>query len=171
VGSYIAFVRKSVKAPYWFLKNICERSFITLYPKDSETVAKELQTMSMGKIRAGVYHADMPDAHKENLHIEWRRGNIKVVCATIGGQKKTFWICAWLGYILAFGLGIDKADVRFVLHYSVRLAAYLPIYSPLTWTKVPVSTVLFDSLKLLNNNVSEIHRMLLPGIWASRKGR
>ncbi|KAF8330962.1 P-loop containing nucleoside triphosphate hydrolase protein, partial [Amanita rubescens] len=78
-----------------------------LRQKDSETVAKELQTMSMGKIRADVYHADLPDAHKENLHIEWRRGNIKVVCATI-----------------AFGLGIDKADVRFVLHFSKSIECY-----------------------------------------------
>ncbi|KAF9261337.1 ATP-dependent DNA helicase [Marasmius fiardii PR-910] len=68
--------------------------------KDAEKVAEELQTR--GKIRTGVYHADRTDGEKERLHGQWRGGIVKVVCATI-----------------AFGLGIDKGDVRFVLHHSI----------------------------------------------------
>ncbi|KAF9008323.1 P-loop containing nucleoside triphosphate hydrolase protein [Cyathus striatus] len=70
--------------------------------KEAETVSHELREISQGKIRVGVYHAEVPDAAKENLHIAWREGKIKVVCATI-----------------AFGMGIDKGDVRFVLHHSI----------------------------------------------------
>ncbi|KAF8633080.1 hypothetical protein AX15_001528 [Amanita polypyramis BW_CC] len=70
--------------------------------KESEMVAKELQEFSNGRLRTGVYHAGRDDVHKEKLHDEWRKGNVKIVCATI-----------------AFGLGIDKADVRFVLHYTI----------------------------------------------------
>lgn len=73
-----------------------------LSKKDAEGVAEELQTLSNGKIRTGVYHADRHDREKEGLHVAWRKGTIKVVCATI-----------------AFGLGIDKGDVRFVLHHSI----------------------------------------------------
>lgn len=40
--------------------------------------------MSRGKIKTGVYHADVQDSQKENLHLRWRNGDIKVVCATIG---------------------------------------------------------------------------------------
>ncbi|KAL5476913.1 hypothetical protein ACEPAI_3099 [Sanghuangporus weigelae] len=69
--------------------------------KDTETVA---QGLAEGKIRSGVYHADVHDRTKAELHERWRRGDVKVVCATI-----------------AFGLGIDKGDVRFVLHHSVGL--------------------------------------------------
>jgi ATP-dependent DNA helicase Q1 len=70
--------------------------------KDAETVQKGLQEASEGKIRAGTYHAEIGDVAKERLHIDWREGKIKVVCATI-----------------AFGLGIDKGDVRFVIHHSM----------------------------------------------------
>ncbi|PVG04636.1 ATP-dependent DNA helicase [Serendipita vermifera] len=73
-----------------------------LSKKDAETVATGLQEVSSGKIRTGVYHADIGDAEKERLHKRWRKGEVKVVCATI-----------------AFGLGIDKGDVRFVLHHSM----------------------------------------------------
>ncbi|KAL5498565.1 hypothetical protein ACEPAH_1919 [Sanghuangporus vaninii] len=70
--------------------------------KDTETVAQGLAEESGGKIRTGVYHADVHDRTKAELHERWRRGDVKVVCATI-----------------AFGLGIDKGDVRFVLHHSM----------------------------------------------------
>ncbi|KAL4258185.1 ATP-dependent DNA helicase [Pleurotus pulmonarius] len=75
-----------------------------LTKKDTEEVAKGL---SENGIKSGVYHADVGDADKEALHRRWRDGKVKVVCATI-----------------AFGLGIDKGDVRFVLHHSKTLEAY-----------------------------------------------
>ncbi|KAJ3554988.1 hypothetical protein NP233_g12309 [Leucocoprinus birnbaumii] len=70
--------------------------------KNAEVVATELQELSNGRITTGVYHADRKDSEKEQLHHQWRAGTVKVVCATI-----------------AFGLGIDKGDVRFVLHHSM----------------------------------------------------
>ncbi|CAE6448446.1 unnamed protein product [Rhizoctonia solani] len=73
-----------------------------LSKKDTETVAEGLSSCSKGAIRTGVYHADIGDYQKESLHIRWRNGEVQVVCATI-----------------AFGLGIDKSNVRFVLHHSM----------------------------------------------------
>ncbi|CAA7257395.1 unnamed protein product [Cyclocybe aegerita] len=70
--------------------------------KDSEVVAETLRDISGGRIKTGVYHAEVGDIDKQRLHIAWREGEIKVVCATI-----------------AFGMGIDKGDVRFVLHHSI----------------------------------------------------
>ncbi|KAI0259713.1 P-loop containing nucleoside triphosphate hydrolase protein [Gloeopeniophorella convolvens] len=69
---------------------------------DAENVAEELHNVSQAQIKTGVYHAEVSEGAKEELHEAWRKGTIKVVCATI-----------------AFGLGIDKADVRFVLHHSI----------------------------------------------------
>ncbi|KAF9226214.1 ATP-dependent DNA helicase [Gyrodon lividus] len=78
-----------------------------LTKKDAETVATSLQDVSNGRIRTGVYHADIPDGQKEGLHKQWRDGSVQVVCATI-----------------AFGLGIDKGNVRFVLHHTKSLDGY-----------------------------------------------
>ncbi|KAJ7071166.1 ATP-dependent DNA helicase [Mycena amicta] len=70
--------------------------------KDAERVAAGINKESGGSIKTGVYHAERDDDEKDKLHRQWRKGEVKVVCATI-----------------AFGLGIDKGDVRFVIHHSL----------------------------------------------------
>lgn len=55
-----------------------------IFQQDAESVAESLATMSDGKIKTGVYHAEIPDGRKEALHRQWREGKVKVVCATIG---------------------------------------------------------------------------------------
>ncbi|KAJ3719596.1 P-loop containing nucleoside triphosphate hydrolase protein [Lentinula guzmanii] len=86
----------------WILERHREDSGIVycLSKKDSEKVAAELN--KRGGIRTGVYHSDRSESEKEKLHMNWQKGVVKVVCATI-----------------AFGLGIDKGDVRFVIHHSL----------------------------------------------------
>ncbi|KAJ7293437.1 P-loop containing nucleoside triphosphate hydrolase protein [Mycena rebaudengoi] len=78
-----------------------------LSKKDAERVAEGLQEQSGGRIKTGVYHSEKKDNDKEMLHKQWRKGAIQVVCATI-----------------AFGLGIDKGDVRFVLHHSKSMDGF-----------------------------------------------
>lgn len=91
-----------------------------LSKKDAETVAAGLVETSNGKIKTGVYHADIPDARKEELHRRWRKGEVKVVCATI-----------------AFGLGIDKGDVRFILHHSMsKVSQWIVLVFQLTFVVV-----------------------------------
>ena len=48
------------------------------------------------------YHAGQTPRQRKAVQQAWLAGQIKVVCATI-----------------AYGMGIDKPDVRFVLHMSV----------------------------------------------------
>lgn len=62
-------------------------------------MSDSLKEVSNGRLKTGVYHAEVPDAQKHQTHLNWRNGKTKIVCATI-----------------AFGLGIDKGDVRFVIH-------------------------------------------------------
>lgn len=73
-----------------------------LSKKDSADLARGLQDASGGRIKTGVYNADIGDAAKEQIHRQWREGKIHCVCATI-----------------AFGLGIDNPNTRYVLHHSL----------------------------------------------------
>lgn len=67
--------------------------------KDTEAYRDEL--MSWG-VRAEAYHSGRKKADRDRIHQEFLDGELQVVVATT-----------------AFGMGIDKADVRFVVHADI----------------------------------------------------
>lgn len=67
--------------------------------KRVEEVAGKLQAAGF---RALPYHAGLPAAQRQAAHEQFMRDEIDVVVATV-----------------AFGMGIDKPDVRFVVHYDL----------------------------------------------------
>ncbi|KAH8293888.1 hypothetical protein KR054_006123 [Drosophila jambulina] len=67
--------------------------------KECDDVAKK---MCKDGVRAVAYHAGLNDTERESRQKDWLTGKVRVICATI-----------------AFGMGIDKPDVRFVLHFSL----------------------------------------------------
>ncbi|XP_037812628.1 Bloom syndrome protein homolog [Lucilia sericata] len=67
--------------------------------KECDDVAK---SMCSAGVRACAYHAGLSDSVRESRQKDWITNKVRVICATI-----------------AFGMGIDKPDVRFVLHYSL----------------------------------------------------
>ncbi|KAI0842824.1 hypothetical protein F5Y06DRAFT_256186 [Hypoxylon sp. FL0890] len=71
----------------------------TLSRKSAENIAAKLRDHG---IAAQHYHASIKVEDKTKVQKNWQAGRIKVVVATI-----------------AFGMGIDKPDVRFVIHQSI----------------------------------------------------
>jgi bloom syndrome protein len=71
----------------------------TLSRKQAEQVASFL---TANGIAARHYHAGIEPQEKVEVQTKWQKGIVKVVVATI-----------------AFGMGIDKPDVRFVLHHGL----------------------------------------------------
>lgn len=67
--------------------------------KECEEIA---QKMSQKGIKSAPYHAGLTDKVRESIQKDWITNKFKVICATI-----------------AFGMGIDKPDVRYVLHFSL----------------------------------------------------
>ena len=64
-----------------------------------EEVADKLRAQG---IRAGAYHAGLPGERRERVQEQFLRDELQVVVATV-----------------AFGMGIDKPNVRFVVHYDL----------------------------------------------------
>ena len=72
----------------------------------AEKVAKMLQSMDFS---ANYYHAGLESKERKERQNQWMSGETRILCATN-----------------AFGMGIDKADVRLVIHYDIpdALEAY-----------------------------------------------
>ena len=66
---------------------------------ETETVAGDLQRRGFS---AAAYHAGLSRQERERVQESFIRDRVQVVCATV-----------------AFGMGIDKPDVRFVIHYDL----------------------------------------------------
>ena len=64
-----------------------------------EKLAEELRNQG---ISTSYYHAGLPHAERSIRQEEWTSGKVRIMVATN-----------------AFGMGIDKADVRFVVHYTM----------------------------------------------------
>ena len=67
--------------------------------KDTETLAKQLNSR---RIQAEAYHAGMSAVERTRISADFRAERLNVVCATV-----------------AFGMGIDRSDVRLVVHAAM----------------------------------------------------
>ncbi|KAJ8730331.1 hypothetical protein PYW07_017369 [Mythimna separata] len=67
--------------------------------KDSEDITKELRKRGL---RVGCYHANLDASTRTQVHLKWHDKYYQAIVATV-----------------AFGMGIDKSDVRFVIHHTI----------------------------------------------------
>jgi len=89
-----------------FLVNLIHGKFAGCSGIIYSTTIKEVESLChdlKGRgVRVGAYHAQMELSDRSRTHRRWSKGEISVVVATV-----------------AFGMGIDKPDVRFVVHNTI----------------------------------------------------
>ncbi len=67
--------------------------------KSTEDIAEKLRERGY---KAQAYHAQLPNAQRAKVQEDFLRDDVQIVCATI-----------------AFGMGIDKPNIRWVIHYNL----------------------------------------------------
>jgi ATP-dependent DNA helicase RecQ len=73
-----------------------------IYVQSRKSTEEIAQTLTLNGIKAAPYHAGLDAKTRSRVQDEFLMEDIDVICATI-----------------AFGMGIDKPDVRFVIHYDI----------------------------------------------------
>lgn len=93
--------QKRLEQIFDFLKKHPGQSGIIycLARKTCEDIAAKLSARGF---QAAYYHADMSTAQRSKVQEDFKFDRVSIICATI-----------------AFGMGIDKSNVRFVIHYNL----------------------------------------------------
>ena len=86
-----------------------EKGTILVYCATRRAVEEVAAWLGQSYPSVGYYHAGLSDEERRMVHEEFRRGTVRILAATN-----------------AFGMGIDKSDVRLVVHFDIpgSLEAY-----------------------------------------------
>jgi len=107
----LAYVVKTVDDKLRFLLKILESvsGSAIVYVRDRKKTKEISQFLNQNNITADFFHAGLPNAAKDLKQAAWKKGDCRVMVSTN-----------------AFGMGIDKPDVRLVVHIDLpdSLEAY-----------------------------------------------
>ena len=93
--------KHAIKSIVQIIKQMPNKSGI-IYVQSRKATEEIAEVLNVNDVKAAAYHAGLDSKTRSNVQDAFLMEDIDVICATI-----------------AFGMGIDKPDVRFVIHYDM----------------------------------------------------
>lgn len=94
-ANYLEWIRDYIVAKY-------SRATGIIYCHSKQLCEQTSEKLNLFGLQTAFYHAGMGPTERFDIQNKWQTGTIRIICATI-----------------AFGMGIDKPDVRFVIHLFI----------------------------------------------------
>lgn len=118
-----------------------------VYCQTRKSVKEIARILDFKAIKVGIYHGGMNQNDRKNMLDAWMSNEIHVIIATN-----------------AFGMGIDKPDVRYVLHYEVpnNLEAYYQEAGRAGRDEKLANAIAFWNLKDCSNMSAQLNQQFPP---------